>query len=1285
MTRFWTLALIFCLGLSSQLEAQSPKPTKPLIHIQTNKSLIRLGETLWFRVHMPPSVDARSITLSLEDASGHCVLKESFKKKGWLASGQFFINPKMPGGPHTLVARRGQEIVHSIPIELYDLQPASLKLSLSVLHKNHQPGSTVTATFEALDRKNRPLIGIPVRYRASFGPLVINGDGPKTNADGRALLRFKVPEQAQQSGTLAVGLKHKKAIQAVAHKVPVSASVARVDVFPQGGTVRAEGSHRMALLVRDLGGQAVFESEGRVFDDKNECQTAFITNARGHALIDLELKKDRQYHIRIDRPAGVTKTFPIPKATGHGVAIKMTHIPEKNRNPTQINIELSSGRNLKGSLLLVEGDRILKRKALIRDKTALWSFSEPSSARVLHVLYIRDQRVILRAPLFVGQSSDRTISIEPVMSPQPGQVAALKIRTLGGPTDLAISVTNNHAMEHSPALPSLRARSLFEPHIVGRLSDAQDLLPINADARERCQAFLMIRSGYQFPKGGLPVLKNKAGEPILPSPDLHRLSAPKIAPRPPIKLPKNATIAKATKLDKALIRAAYTRTRRLRPEHAKRQFERLHSGKHKFKSPGLGKASKKPPQKSKASRSQFDNRDTMFWQGRVITNERGEALIKFRTTQELSDLKVSAHGFQGLDPVSFTRTVKAQSGFTCQFKFPEHVRVGDQITAYFNVIRNDSSKAPFKLTIFTPRCLKALDPTAFKLDPRKHSLTRKVRFQVVAPMDSAELIVDTIRGLFRERLVHSFLSQFPDMEMSVGESGLGGGETCLSVAIPSDAIPGSVEVHSRVATSPAVSAAEGLESILREPHGCFEQTSSSNYPNLEILAMLRDTGQDGQLLETATKYATKGFKRILSFQDAHGGFRLWAGQGKAKAHYTAMAVMQLSLYSQLFDGQGTKALQRALRWLKLNKVESEQALYVNFALSMANRTLNCKPFQKTLRKLKPRTNYEWALYANALISNTDKDSQEALRKAATTLLKRSQNGQLVSSKGEGVMGSMGHCLSLETTALAALVFEATGHKKASFNCLAQLLKHRSPHGGWYGTQATALAIRAVSRLHQKVSAEVPEIKFSLAGKQRRVWHPNPARNRAMSYHARVQQKPGSALTMRLMMPKTALIDYNFAVKYRTRKLISSRKAPVRLTTSLSSRIVSLGDELTLKLHIVRVKDAPGQFVARVGLPGGCSLTKEFLESSNRQFEHMEITDGQLVLYFEQIPHSDTLSIPLRAQVAGNYQSSPSLIQPYYQAKRQSVCAGLSLKIHDIDVDEDAAAKKLQGMRGLGGR
>ena len=52
------------------------------------------------------------------------------------------------------------------------------------------------------------------------------------------------------------------------------------------------------------------------------------------------------------------------------------------------------------------------------------------------------------------------------------------------------------------------------------------------------------------------------------------------------------------------------------------------------------------------------------------------------------------------------------------------------------------------------------------------------------------------------------------------------------------ALPGSIHASVTMYPSPLASMTKGMEAMIREPGGCFEQTSSSNYPNIMILGYL---------------------------------------------------------------------------------------------------------------------------------------------------------------------------------------------------------------------------------------------------------------------------------------------------------------------------------------------------------------------------------------------------------------------------------------------------------------
>ena len=81
-------------------------------------------------------------------------------------------------------------------------------------------------------------------------------------------------------------------------------------------------------------------------------------------------------------------------------------------------------------------------------------------------------------------------------------------------------------------------------------------------------------------------------------------------------------------------------------------------------------------------------------------------------------------------------------------------------------------------------------------------------------------------------------------------------------------------------------AVEGLDSLLRMPYGCFEQTSSVTYPNVLVLDYLKTTKQakpDVQM--KAEQYINVGYQRLLSFEVPGGGFS-WFGDapGAPGAH-----------------------------------------------------------------------------------------------------------------------------------------------------------------------------------------------------------------------------------------------------------------------------------------------------------------------------------------------------------------------------------------------------------------
>ena len=65
----------------------------------------------------------------------------------------------------------------------------------------------------------------------------------------------------------------------------------------------------------------------------------------------------------------------------------------------------------------------------------------------------------------------------------------------------------------------------------------------------------------------------------------------------------------------------------------------------------------------------------------------------------------------------------------------------------------------------------------------------------------------------------------------------------VTLGVPDDAIDGSVGAIVKLYPSSFSQLVEGLDAIFQMPYGCFEQTSSTTYPNVLALDYLRRTGK----------------------------------------------------------------------------------------------------------------------------------------------------------------------------------------------------------------------------------------------------------------------------------------------------------------------------------------------------------------------------------------------------------------------------------------------------------
>jgi uncharacterized protein YfaS (alpha-2-macroglobulin family) len=94
-----------------------------------------------------------------------------------------------------------------------------------------------------------------------------------------------------------------------------------------------------------------------------------------------------------------------------------------------------------------------------------------------------------------------------------------------------------------------------------------------------------------------------------------------------------------------------------------------------------------------------------------------------------------------------------------------------------------------------------------------------------------------------------------------------------NLEFPPTSIPGASKIFVRLYPGPLSQIMEGMDTLLRMPGGCFEQTSSSTYPNVLALDYMKRTKKlTPEVHAKAEGYIANGYQRLLTFEVPGGGF-----------------------------------------------------------------------------------------------------------------------------------------------------------------------------------------------------------------------------------------------------------------------------------------------------------------------------------------------------------------------------------------------------------------------------
>ncbi len=686
--------------------------------------------------------------------------------------------------------------------------------------------------------------------------------------------------------------------------------------------------------------------------------------------------------------------------------------------------------------------------------------------------------------------------------------------------------------------------------------------------------------------------------------------------------------------------------------------------------------------------------ETLLWRPQVVTDEQGRASINMDladsiTTWRLSASAVTADGRLGAAQLP----VRVFQPFFVDLNLPVALTRGDEVAVPVVVYNHLDKPQSVELTFTDADWYERLDETVKRIDLAAGEV-RSTAYRLRAKRVGNHRLEVTARGAGVADAVKRSVEVVPDgrrVEQVFNGSLLRPAE--LNVTVPDTAIEGSPRAVLKLYPSGFSQLVEGLDGIFQMPYGCFEQTSSTTYPNVLALDYLRRTPKSVPEVEAkARQYIHLGYQRLLSFEVVGGGFD-WFGRAPANLTLTAYGLMEFQDMARVHDVD-PRLIERTRAWLLGQRgadgtwLATGQTLhedpthggadpelarlsttaYVAWAVFGGRPKDEGRSTLAYLRSHPPATitdPYLLALVANALLA-LDPEGEYAgpyLDRLAE-MARTSEDGKRTwweqPAAARTTFYGAGRGSQVETTALAALaLIHANRHPGAARGALVWLVSQKGSAGTWYSTQATVLALKALLAGTANPRSEKQERRLTLT------WDGKPEREVVIPPdQAEVMQQIDLSALLTAGPHRLAITEqgeagtgYQLAFRYHVPGGVPDRREALGIDLAYDRTGLTVGDTVTATATVTnRTPRAAPMVMLDLPVPAGFVIAAEDLEAlvKSGSVAKFQLTPRQAIVYLRGLQPGKALTLRyrLRSTMPVKVTVPAARVYEYYNPDRQ---------------------------------
>lgn len=688
--------------------------------------------------------------------------------------------------------------------------------------------------------------------------------------------------------------------------------------------------------------------------------------------------------------------------------------------------------------------------------------------------------------------------------------------------------------------------------------------------------------------------------------------------------------------------------------------------------------------------------ETLYVNPTLITDADGKATVALDMADSITEWRVSA-----LANASDGKLGGGQAGirvfqdFFVDVSFPAELTRGDEVEFPVVVYNYLDDAQTVQLTLADGAWFTPLGDVAQSVELAAGQVS-VVHFPVrVDEVGDQSLTVQAIGQSASDAVARSVRVVPDGRAVSSPQSGsLAEGQTSLAVSFPEAAVPGSQELYLDVFPAFLAQAVQGLDSLLQVPSGCFEQTTSTTWPNVLVTRYLKETDQTTPEVQLkAESLISAGYQRLLTFEHSGGGFSWFGEQDPAPfLSVTAFGLMEFTDMAAV-SAVDPAMIARTQKWL-LDQQEGDgswkgdMSEFFTFHTSSVRNTAfvlwalaqngykgaevdRGLAFVKANLGKDDRDSYTLALVANAFALAAPNDAFGGDLLAELDAAKQVDGDRIHWDAGETQTNfyGAGDDAAVSTTALVAhAMLTAGGYTSTVNGALAYLTAAKDSLGNFGSTQATVWTLKTLLLSALKgTEGAVGSLAITLDGTNIADVELSTAQSDVMTRVEMSGQASTGEHTVGLAFSGSGKVSYNLVSKHNVPWTAGAPSGNEALSITVEYDRTALSvDETVEATTSVRNETAAEQnmILVTVGIPPGFELISEDLDAyvQAQALSHYERTGKQLTLYLQALAAHElrAFSYRLRATMPVRASDGGASARPYYEPAQQVEAAATLL-------------------------